>query len=256
MSRFHDNVPGNGNQEDGNWSNNCTDGGTVIETSQTGNGTTPLGVPLSQYVQFSTAGFSEFWLHGASNASPLPVSLTDLSAACDPKHEVTTSWSTESEQNSQKFIVEKSRDLIHWNLVSEINAAGNSSSKINYAATDANPGNGISYYRLIQVDNDGLRNMYGPISVSCIDTENGMIVFPNPAKNGFTVEISSTEIIKNVAIQLTDLTGKLISERSLNLVEGQNQVFFDGEGLQLGTYIVRLNTDNKKYVPVRLVIMN
>jgi hypothetical protein len=198
-------------------------------------------------------GFSWFNI-GSGQISWLPVELTNFAANCNEKSQVDIKWSTASEQNSEYFNIERSRDLIQWEFVSTINAAGNSNYNINYSTLDTDPFGGISYYRLVQVDNNGAEKIYGPISVSCSDSENSIIVFPNPTKGNFTVEISSTEIFTNAQLQITDLTGKVINQRSTNILEGKNQFTFEGLDLQLGTYIINLNSVNGKINPVRIVV--
>jgi len=113
---------------------------------------------------------------------------------------------------------------------------------------------GISYYRLVQADNNGDEKTYGPISVPCMNGGNSITVFPNPAAKAFTVEISSLEHVEDAMIRIIDLTGKLISTHALNILEGKNQVVFEGESLQMGTYIVNLVSRENQFKPVRVVI--
>jgi hypothetical protein len=167
---------------------------------------------------------------------------------------VEVKWTTASEQNSENFIVERSRDLAQWDFVTTVNGAGNSNYAIDYATVDVDPFAGVSYYRLVQVDLNGAETIYGPISVACAEAENGMVVFPNPTKGNFTVEISSNENISDAQIQITDLTGKVINERTTSILEGKTQFTFEGLDLQLGTYIINLNTGNGKINPVRVVV--
>ncbi len=255
----------NGLNENGSWQDNCNPAdSTSYATSnlyipQLANGTISIAngfietIAGSSFLEFSIPGFSEFWLMNSENATPLPVQLTSFTANCD-KEEIVVKWSTATEQNSQSFIVERSRDLAIWEIVAEVDAAGNSSSELNYLVNDFDPISGISYYRMKQVDLDGIVKIYGPTSVSCAENENSMIVFPNPTKGNFTVEISSAENISDAQIQITDLTGKLINERSTNILEGKNQFTFEGLDLQLGTYIIHLKTVNGKINPVRVVV--
>lgn len=196
-------------------------------------------------------GFSWFNI-GADNVNPLPVTLTSFSANCD-KDGVALAWSTASESNSHEFVVEKSRDLESWNKVTTLEGAGNSNYNIDYAATDHYPYGGTSYYRLVQIDNDGIQKVFGPISVSCKDPENSMTVFPNPTKGAFTVEISSKEDISNAEISVLDLTGKLVATHMVTIHEGNNQVMFQDMDLQKGTYIINLATESD-FKPVRVMI--
>lgn len=248
MSRY------SGASQNGSWSDNCADGGTSLIGSQLGNGTSPAGIAASQYVQFATPGFSEFWLHGNTTASPLPITLTNFGASCDEKGDVQLNWSTASEQNASHFVIERSRDLVTWNVVSTLPAGGNTTTEQLYALTDVDALGGVSYYRLVQVDFDGESEIYGPIAVTCESTEgNSMTVFPNPTKADFTVEITSTSSVTGATLQLTDLTGKVIASRQVDLVAGNNQLLFSDLDLQMGTYIIRIQSE-LEIRPVKLVV--
>ncbi len=246
--------------ENGDWQDNCTAGaGTTLNINQSANGDVTVAngfvgtLANTSFAEFSIPGFSEFWLLNSGEPSALPVEMVSFAASCNDK-EVEVKWTTASEHNSQNFIIETSRDLSNWITVGQVNAAGNSNQNIDYTIIDGNPISGVSYYRMLQVDLNGVERIYGPISVSCSDAENSMIVFPNPTKGNFTVEISSDENINNAQIQITDLTGKVINERSANILEGKSQFTFEGLDLPLGTYIINLNTGNGKINPVRVVV--
>jgi len=198
-------------------------------------------------------GFSWFNI-GSGQISWLPVTMLDFAANCNEKSEVDLKWSTASEQNSENFIIERSRDLVQWEYVSTVNAAGNSNYNIDYSIADTDPFGGISYYRVVQVDNNGAEKIYGPISVSCLDRENGMVVFPNPTQGKFTVEISTEEDLRDSQLVITDLTGKIISTRNINVLQGKTQAIFENQELQLGTYIVQLISGNQRMQPVRIVV--
>lgn len=192
--------------------------------------------------------FSKFAI--ASSPTPLPVELTDLGAMC--YGEATgILWATASEHNSQKFVVERSRDLSSWEYVTEKLAAGNSNHTIHYQAEDAHPMSGISYYRLLQTDIDGSTAVYGPVSISCHEVRDGISVFPNPSNGSFTVEISNEGKQLETEIQLIDVAGKIV-ERRMVKVSGVSQVLFNDADFQAGTYIVRLL--NNAYKPVKVVI--
>lgn len=183
--------------------------------------------------------------------NPLPVTLTNFSANCNDG--MTINWSTASEQNSDYYVVEKSRDMQNWTVVNKQAAAGNSNTNINYSAADANAWNGLAYYRLRQFDFNGDEKIYDPISISCEGGVNGMTVYPNPSKGEFTVEVTSNENAVT-QLQVIDLTGKIITSQALSLTSGVNQVYFNSYDLTSGVYIVRLVGGNSAIQPVRVVI--
>ena len=190
---------------------------------------------------------------GGSAANPLPVKLTAFNVSC-AENQIDIQWTTASEQNSSHFVVEKSRDLINWTSVSQVQAAGNSNYEIDYSSVDLNGSNGVFYYRLKQVDYNGESEIYGPISVNCDNSQNEMTVYPNPSNGDFTLEITWNQPNTFTQIQIIDLTGKIIQQMELNLNVGTTQVAFDQENLQMGTYLIRIQESNLGLKPVRLVI--
>jgi len=252
-----------GANQNGSAADNCTQaggsGGTTLIPAQAGNGaiSTANGfvnaISGGSYIQFSINGFSEFWLHNSSNPSALPVSLTQFSALCNDQQHIEISWSTASELNAQKYIVQKSRDMQHWIAVDELQAAGNSNVELNYSSTDPNP-YALSYYRLVQVDNDGQENMYGPVSATCGTIRNDVSVFPNPSQGKFTFNVSSTEDLPEAIISICDLTGKIVSRRTMHIHEGMSQFPYDMPDLNQGAYFIRIENPGDTFLPVKFIV--
>lgn len=250
ITKYH--SPGN---ENGVPYDNCSGGiSSLIEQAESGN-ISNYGVPIiASYAMFKMSDFSEIYLHGYNNvASPLPIELVSFIVECQ-KNDIIVNWTTASETNSDIFIVEKSRNGSNWQEVETIDAAGNSTSTINYSITDNDSWNGVSYYRLRQLDFDGKEEVFGPISVSCVDNGNSMIVFPNPSNGNFTVEINSNETIDSATVQLMDYMGRILSNKTVDITTGVNQVYFDNVDLKRGTYIVRLLGGEKEFTPVKAVV--
>jgi len=175
----------------------------------------------------------------------LPIQLLYFSANCNDKPEVNLRWSTASEQNADRFIIQKSRDLNTWVYVGETPAAGNSSSVLNYALTDENPFLGTSYYRMLQLDFDGAEEIYRPISTNCGEAESSsMVVYPNPTSGSFTVELNSLKLYASASITIVDLTGKIITSRKVTISEGVNNFYF-AKQLEMGMYLIRVNEDDE-----------
>lgn len=191
---------------------------------------------------------------GGGAGNPLPVELTAFQVSCE-EYQIQIQWSTASELNSSHFDVEKSNDLINWNLISETAAAGNSNKEINYQTSDLERSSKVIYYRLKQVDLNGESKVYGPISTLCEIESNSMVVYPNPSQGEYQVEINWTETSTNAQLQLLDLTGKVIDEMDVNLNTGTTHLQFNQGNLPMGTYLIRLNNKhNIQLTPIRLVI--
>ena len=101
-------------------------------------------------------------------SSALPVELTLFEGINKGANNVLF-WSTATEHNSNYFNVQKSRDGETWNTIVTINAAGNSSTHIDYSIVDSKIDPIFNYYRLQQYDFDGAYETYGPIAINNMD---------------------------------------------------------------------------------------
>ena len=73
------------------------------------------------------------------------------------------------------------------------------------------------------------------------EEETMLKVFPNPAKNYFTVDYKLSKTSGSAVIEIDDLTGKKL--RVLQLNDKQNQLIIETKDLQTGIYYIRLLID-------------
>jgi hypothetical protein len=229
-------------------------GGTEL-INNNGFGTVQAYIPtfpiITEYSRYPITGFSEFWLHGQID-SPLPVSMKSFSASCSDDIHVT--WTTASEQNTSHFVLQRSRDLNQWEDVKVVNSMGTTSYSTDYHVVD-NTSLQKAYYRLKQVDLDGNTEFIGPISIDCDKKNNSMIVYPNPTNAGFTVEINAQDNIKEAALVIYDITGKLVQYKELNNVFGSHLITFDKGSMEAGSYMIVLEgKDKNKFTPIKLIL--
>ncbi len=95
---------------------------------------------------------------------PLPIELFHFDAtALDDR--VRVEWSTASERDNDYFVVERSADGDRFDVIGTIPGAGTSAMMRNYIFDDAMPLRGTSYYRLRQVDLDGMGSLSNTVAV-------------------------------------------------------------------------------------------
>lgn len=140
-------------------------------------------------------------------ASPLPVELLFFDAN-RKNDEVTVDWITASEINNDYFIVERSSNGIGFHELDRIQGAGNSTQLITYNLIDQHPLDGMSYYRLRQVDYDG-HIEYSKIAR--VDFQSGSFgfLYPNPANE--LLQVTSSFSLKHVYVY--DVTGRVVLDQ-------------------------------------------
>ncbi|MFK7952741.1 MAG: T9SS type A sorting domain-containing protein, partial [Ekhidna sp.] len=114
------------------------------------------------------------------SAAPLPIELVFFNVSNDGT-EVIIEWQTASETNNDYFVIERSVDASSWKKIMQVKGAGNSSDVLTYQKVDSAPHQGISYYRLIQIDHDG---QFTYSNIERLDTRNTLnkhlSIYPNP----------------------------------------------------------------------------
>ncbi len=104
---------------------------------------------------------------------------------------ISVHWTTFTENNNEKFEVERSKNVKEWTKIGEVSGAGNSSQRVDYQLTDNKPLVGKNYFRIKQIDFNK-DSTYSPIfSTETPDPEPGLKIYPNPAQNQQEIVISA-----------------------------------------------------------------
>lgn len=182
---------------------------------------------------------------------PLPVELHSFGGDCDGTSN-TISWNTLAETNSDYFTLERSCDGMSFTKIGTLDAAGNSATPKAYTFTDENPCYGITYYRLLQADIDGHVFSSEIISVAC-NSENGISVYPNPAKEWVNIHNSGTPITD---VQIYSINGDLIETIHAPPSEkpGNEALQIPVSGIAKGVYLIRIGRQSEETVTYKLVI--
>ncbi len=176
---------------------------------------------------------SPIWYSRNDVSGPLPVTLSSFLVE-KINNTAKISWSTEQETNSSHFIVERSTDGRTWNNIATLNAAGFSSSRIDYSIYDNAPMKGINYYRLKQVDKDARYN-YSVTRTALFNAKYAVEVAPNPAKDVVNIYLAKTNS-QPATIQLLNASGKIV----YNTISKQLHVQINTGSMGKGLYFVKV----------------
>jgi hypothetical protein len=190
--------------------------------------------------------FSRFSLSNKSGGTnPLPVELTDFTAACK-NQQVKLNWTTQSELNNDYFGVERSADGLLFHEIGRVAGHGKSNVANHYQYFDEQALASTSYYRLNQVDFNGDSKIYPVKAVRCDDEQHEIIIYPNPNSGDF--EISG--LGEGNCIDVFDVLGKkVISTLSRSAKEKLKLA-----GIKPGVYFVVIKNASGKTNTQKLVI--
>lgn len=171
----------------------------------------------------------------------LPVELTSFTAQVRGAA-VVLAWSTASEKNNDRFVVERSLDGQLFQALATVPGAGTTATPTRYTSTDARPLPGRSYYRLKQIDLDGSVHYAPVVSVQVAEvpatTAAAFTAYPNPTTNCLTLDLRHLTTGSTRA-QLRNLAGQLVLEQT---VAGGTLPQLRLETLPAGVYLLQVHT--------------
>lgn len=185
-------------------------------------------------------GTGDFTINGIGTA--LPISLLSFSGKNAGSVNL-LDWITSTEVNSQKFELERSLDNHHFVKLGEVAAAGNSTTQQSYHFTDENPYNGLNFYRLRMIDNDGKMTLSNVVTLKTEDIK-VLDVYPNPFQS--ELFIATEGISGDAQFYLYNALGQVIFHEQWTLLQDNKFVHaISIENLAAGTYHYRLITESK-----------
>lgn len=160
-------------------------------------------------------------------------------------NKVFLNWQTGTEEITDKMVLQRSDDGIHFTDIAFMNAKGTPSS---YNYTDEHPFNGRNYYRLKMTDVNN-ENTYSRIESVYITGNDGFKVtaFPNPVTDKLQIS-TSTAIAPSAYITICNMEGKEMLRQSLTTT---SQVI-NMATLSNGVYLLRV-TNGQQQQTIKIV---
>ncbi|MFH0735470.1 MAG: M14 family zinc carboxypeptidase [bacterium] len=185
---------------------------------------------------------------GIFSYSVVPVELVSFSGS-SLQNSVSLNWTTATELNNSGFEIQKSGDLHNWKTIGFLTGAGSSSEIHQYKFNDTYPISGINYYRLIQIDFNGSKNITPSIEVNFTKVSSYALEqnYPNPFNPSTIIKYQVAEK-GNVKIKIFDVLGNQIAVLVNEVKEsGSYNVEFNTANypnLASGTYFYSINSGN------------
>ncbi|MFZ4477720.1 MAG: T9SS type A sorting domain-containing protein, partial [Saprospiraceae bacterium] len=181
------------------------------------------------------ASFSPFAV-GSNGA--LPVELIDFTAVSRDR-QVDLAWKTATEQNNAYFEVERSLDGLQFEVLGKVAGAGNSTAIQQYQFVDAAPVAGDNYYRLRQVDFDGVYR-YSSVVAIVWTAKAELQLSPVPVTDRLRISLPEPQL-ENAHYVIFDYSGQIV--RASTLLELPTALEIDVLSLPKGMYVLQLQAD-------------
>ena len=166
-------------------------------------------------------------------AVTLPVKLESFEGFGE-KCDAQLKWSTSTEINLKQYLVEVSKDGFSFEKAGSIYPSNANAGKYQFNTTQDN---GLSYYRLKMIDNDGSYAYSKIVSINTKCSDKVVKVFPNPVKVDQLLSVKISGYSTKVKGDLYSSTGQLV--KTYLLKNGANDLSI--ENLAQGVYSLRVS---------------
>jgi hypothetical protein len=190
----------------------------------------------------------------ASPDAALPVTLMNFKAKRKDATTVSLTWETAQEANNDRFEIQRTFSPgSTFTTVATIDTKapnGNSSAKLLYETHDANDYNGITYYRLVQIDIDGRSTISEIRTVTGSDALPQVKVWPVPSKGRFSVLLTDAQ--QTTTVRLYTIDGKMVGKEE-TIASGVIKSFTIASP---GTYFIKgINKETGDIIFVKKIII-
>lgn len=186
-----------------------------------------------------------FTVAGDQLINPLPVELAAFNANCG-NNTIMVNWTTSSESGNAHFILERTKDLITWEVVTMVPTQNGYSNVSQTYHFEDQVFNGTFYYRLTQVDLNNETHTYPPVTVNCSGGSGDPAIVNTYQNNDgqVTVVLFSPDDMDYV-LDFYDLHGRKIMASKGKAAAGNNTLVLDGNMLRDAYYLVHIQIADK-----------
>jgi hypothetical protein len=150
-------------------------------------------------------------------------------------------WVMENETDCKYFVIERSGDTGGYDSIGVVTGLNNNN-QTTYIYADDHMLNGNNYYRLRQVDMEGVTRYSKVVSLYDMQQEAAprMSVYPNPTTATLNFSINSTST-QQIFVQIYSISGVLLQSSEETLNAGNNLQSIAVNNLKSGNYFLKVS---------------
>jgi hypothetical protein len=189
--------------------------------------------------------------------TPLPVELVSFTGSVNTSNIAILRWTTASERNSAYFSLERSADGTSFIEAGRVAAAAVSSQTLAYQLPDPLRLLHPTYYRLRQVDLDGIVRYSNVITLTPkLPVAQLLEIYPNPSSGQDMQLLLQGYDGESLSLRVADALGRIVMAQSLAPTTTQFLTpLLLPQGLAAGTYVLTLAGSNSP-IQKRIVVSN
>ena len=229
-----------------------TDGGINLAEIHTSCSENIVG---NTYINFTAVSFVDYQGNECSVPEfvfPVEWASMDITSI---EQTVVLNWATFSEQNNERFEIERSVDQQQYEVIGTVSGAGNSEEVQEYRFADETAYQLSSqrvFYRLKQVDFNGNTDYSDVLSWELLSNADLAIsAFPNPVSDVLHLQISA----RKGELLLMNINGQTLQTYQLQEDMHADLMKIEVASLPAGPYILRLTDENVRKIVTRKILV-
>lgn len=190
--------------------------------------------------------------------SALPIELMSFGVECNDQA-VQVNWSSASERNNAFYTLERANESSDFVPIGVINGGANSSTTLEYSFRDLTASVGGNYYKLSQIDFDGVKSELSQFYFSnfCTTSEDELLVVQyNQTSN--SIDLTSLFSKKqHIDFMMFNANGLLVFQKSIQIVPEKNQYKLElPTQLSSGIYYLQFTSQNSTWLDKLMISTN
>jgi len=174
----------------------------------------------------------------------LAVNVVSFNASAK-NNTVDLTWITNSEINNDYFEVYRSKNGVSFTQIGKVNATGLATGSA-YTFNDAQPGTGVTYYRLKLVDKAANFKLSGVVKANLNAKSLDIAVYPTIVTSvlNYVVESPKSEKLR---VMVSDISGKRIVSTVESFTSGTTQRSINTSTLASGVYLLTIIDESNTF---------
>ncbi len=173
----------------------------------------------------------------------LPITMLSFESEKKDDH-IELKWKTLDETNNSFFRIERSSNGTEFETIGYKEGAGTTTTTSSYSFKDYTPLNGRNYYRLVDIDNNGVENYSHLVSESFTFQPETILPFPNPVRSYESIYLKTPHAKKIQNLKIYTSYGTQVRVKVAirnNLIEIRSNDF------KSGVYMIHFKLNNRRY---------
>ena len=204
-----------------------------------------IGASTAGSTSTAAMRLNSIWFSDLYIGTTMPLKLISFTAEVE-NNVVGLKWTTASEENLKKFVIERSYDNKNFSEVNAVLPHDHPADKNNYTILDKLPENSPTtiYYRLHSIDMNG-KGEYSDTRIITMQKNSSLNIsaYPNPVVNNLLVTIPPAWQTKNVMFELFTVNGQVA--KIFNTTNTGQTEILNVNNIAPGSYFLNASCDGK-----------